>query len=901
MRLSIGGGGEQLFIIFWVMEIQREYFVRSAEEVLQALKTDVSQGLSADEVRRRQEQYGKNTLEEKKKASVWRMLASQFANPIVWILIAAAAIAFAFAHLLEGIAVMIVVLINTLIGFFMERQAVRSMEKLSSMARTKAQVLRQGKKTEIDSSELVPGDILLVEAGDVVTADARIISEHSLAVKEAALTGESLDVEKNTEPLGADTRTADRVNSIFKGTVVGRGNGQAVVVATGGTTELGKIARMTEEADKDATPLNKKLHALSQRLIWLTLILSVLIFGAGVLRGEDWLFMIETAIALAIASIPEGLPVISTMALARGMLRLADKQVVVKTLEAVQTLGETEVIFTDKTGTLTENEMHVQVVALGDRIETVTGEQHNRDGLKEESAYKMFLYVAVLCNNSALPAEGKDEKAVGDPVEVALLRMASELGEDVDKLRQEQPRLAELPFDADIKMMASTHKQGNEHYIYVKGAPEAVLEKCQAVLRDGNETPLSDPDGWKRKADDLAGQGLRMLGFAYRRTDRVPADDEVPEELVFLGLAGFIDPPRADVKDALAACHAAGIKVAMVTGDHPGTAHAIALQVGLAEGENVVTVEGKDIPEGDLPADLQQKIADAVVFSRVDPAQKLRLVSLYQDRQMVVGMTGDGVNDAPALKKADIGIAMGIRGTEAAKEAADLILRDDAFPSIVTAVQYGRVIFENIRTFIIYLLSCNMSEIMIVAIASFANLPLPLQPLQILFLNMITDVFPALAIGMSEGEEGVMKRKPRKSSDPLVSKSNWVSVVTYALSLTTGVIGAELYAVFYMGGEEGVVNNITFYTLILAQLWNVFNMPTREVSFFQNPVTRNRYVWYALVFCIAVTVVTYLVPPLRSVLGLVSIHPQGLIVVVVASIVPVMIVQVLKRVLKVVE
>jgi P-type Ca2+ transporter type 2C len=883
------------------MEIQREYFVRSVEEVLQALKTNVAQGLSAEEVRRRQEQYGKNTLEEKKKVSVWSMLVSQFVNPIVWILIAAAAIAFAFQHVLEGIAVMIVVVINTLIGFFMERQAVRSMEKLSGMARTKAQVQRQGRRTEIDSSDLVPGDILFVEAGDVVTADARIISENSLAVKEAALTGESVDVEKNTEPLGADTRTADRLNSIFKGTVVGRGNGQAVVVATGDATELGKIARMTEEADKEATPLNKKLHALSQRLIWLTLILSVLIFGAGVLRGEDWLFMIETAIALAIASIPEGLPVISTMALARGMLRLADKQVVVKTLEAVQTLGETEVIFTDKTGTLTENEMYVQVVALGEHSETVKGDEQHRDALKEDTAYEMFIHVAVLCNNSALPEAGKDEKAVGDPVEVALLRMAKEFGEDVNKIRHDQPRVAELPFDADIKMMATTHTHDNTQYTYVKGAPEAVLERCQTQLHNGQEEPLKDPEAWKKKADDLAGQGLRLLGFAYRRTDHVPPAEEVPDGLVFLGLAGFIDPPRADVKDALAACHAAGIKVAMVTGDHPGTANAIARQVGLAEGDNVVTVEGKDIPEGDLPADLQQKIVDATVFSRVDPAQKLRLVSLYQDRQVVVGMTGDGVNDAPALKKADIGIAMGIRGTEAAKEAADLILRDDAFTSIVTAVQYGRVIFENIRTFIIYLLSCNMSEIMIVATASFANLPLPLQPLQILFLNMITDVFPALAIGMSEGEEGVMKRPPRKSSDPLVSKSNWVSVVTYALSLTAGVIGAELYAVFYMGHEEGVVNNITFYTLILAQLWNVFNMPTREVSFWQNPVTRNRYVWYALVFCVAITVVTYLVPPLRSVLGLVSIHPQGLLVVVVASMIPVVIVQLLKRVFKIVD
>ena len=725
-----------------------------------------------------------------------------------------------------------------------------------------------------------------------------MISLNNLALKEAALTGESTQVEKIIDPLPQDTRVADRKNSVFKGTVVSRGNGVAVVIATGGDTELGKITEMAEGAKKVATPLNIKLRDLSKKLIWLTLILAAVIFLSGVIRGVEMVLMIETAIALAIASIPEGLPVISTLSLARGMLALAEKKVIVKTLEAVQTLGETEVIFTDKTGTLTENEMHVHAIAFDGTVENIS---EQKDEIKKKKEFEWFLKVGVLCNNSTFEVNENKVKSTGDPEEVALLRMANDLDENVAEIQKNHARVEEIPFDSEIKMMATVNQFGNEFLVCVKGATEETLEKCVKITENGEIKDRIDHEKWKKRAEELANKGLRVLSFAYRITKEKPQKENIIQDLIFLGMAGFIDPARPDVKQSIEDCKKAGIKVVMVTGDHPGTANAIAREVGLNNGNEIINVHGKELQEKNISEGQIEKVLNATVFSRVDPGQKLDLVSIYQKRKIIIGMTGDGVNDAPALKKADIGIAMGIRGTEAAKESADLIINDDAFTSIVTAIKYGRVIFDNIRTFVIYLLSCNLSEIMIVAIASFFDLPMPLLPLQILFLNMITDVFPALAIGMNKGEvEVVMKRPPRKSSEPIVSRSNWISIVGYSFCLTAGVIAAEVYAMSFLEVENKVVNNVTFYTLILAQLWNVFNMPGRETSFFKNQVTKNKYVWYALMLCIVLTIVMYLIPPVRTALSLVSLQPFILFLVIIASLIPVALVQVLKRGIKII-
>jgi Ca2+-transporting ATPase len=888
------------------MDSETKYYTLAVDAVLQALNADPNKGLAENDVRRRLHEHGQNVVEEKKQVSALTILLRQFANPIVWILLVAAIVAFAFQHFPEAIAVTIVIVINALIGFFMERQALRSMEKLRTMAATKAKVLRDGKVETIDSATIVPGDIIQINEGDVVTADARVIEHSRLAVKEATLTGESTQVEKGTEPLKDGAVVADQKNMIFKGTIVSRGSAKAVVTSTGGKTELGKIAQMTGEAKKTATPLNKKLRSLTKKLVWLTLILAVVILASGLIRGEDLTVMIETAIALAIACIPEGLPVISSVTLGKGMLRLADHNVIVKTLESVQTLGETEVIFTDKTGTLTENEMYVQSVVIGETSELSISDTAALDTLKKHADYPMLVAVAVLCNNAVYKKKegqgesaAQNEEATGDPIEVALLRMATQLSENLDAIKKSQPRKSEIPFDAETKMMGTINASASGFLVCVKGATEEVLNKCTKIQENGTIKDFTDKEKWKNKNEELANKGQRLLAFACRKLENAEDKDPI-NDLTFLGLVGFIDPPRKNVKESIQNCTNAGIKVVMVTGDHPGTATAIAKEVGLNV-DNGRVYHGKDLKPNPDEAE-KQKMLDAPVFSRVDPGQKMNLITVFQAKKIVVAMTGDGVNDAPALKKSDIGIAMGIRGTEAAKEAADIILKDDAFPSIVEAVRYGRLIFDNIRTFIVYLLSCNLSEILIVATASFMNLPLPLMPLQILFINMITDTFPALAIGMGEGDEAVvMKRKPRKSTAPIVGNADWLAVAIYSLCLTAAVIGIELYSLRIQKIDEAVVNNITFYTLIFAQLWHVFNMSSRETSFFRNQITENKYIWMALILCIFVSVGVYFIPPMRSALSLVEMEATAVLEIVIASLTPVVLVQLLKRVFKVID
>lgn len=833
-----------------MQQLDKRYYTLTVEQALVDLKTDPENGLENQQASLRLLQYGQNVVEDKGEKSMLSTLLRQFSNPIVWMLLLATGAAFVFHHLVEAVAVLIVILVNTAIGFLMERQAIRSMDKLRSLARAKAKVLRNGERRTLDSADLVPGDLLLIQAGDVVTADARIISANSLFLKESALTGESTQVAKNTTPLSNDTPVADRSNTVFKGTEVIQGKGVGLVFSTGWQTELGKITALAQEASKEAPPLNKKLRLLSVRLVWLTTALTVLIFISGLIRGESVLLMIETAIALAIACIPEGLPVISTLSLARGMLGLAKKNVVVKTLESVQTLGETQVIFTDKTGTLTENEMRVKVIAMDGFIEDLSDESNHRERIKSHLAFGLFLKVALLCNDANLQ-DGMDcePKAAGDPEKVALLRLVGVLSEDVEQIRRQNPRITQVPFDSQIKMMGTLHNSENGYLTCVKGAWEEVSGKCSKIFREGQPQDFDNKTEWTQKVEELAERGLRVLSFAFRISEDIPQQGRLFDDLVFIGIAGFIDPARHDIKESILCCQQAGIKVVMVTGDHAGTAVAIATAIGLSDGEASSHIHGKELLEKDLSAQGVARLLQASVFSRVDPAQKLGLVSLYQQKGIVVGMTGDGVNDAPALRKADIGIAMSIRGTGAAKEAADLIINDDAFTSIVAAIQYGRVIFDNIRTFVIYLLSCNLSEILIVALASFLELPMPLLPLQILFLNMITDVFPALAVGMSRGEpELVMKRPPRKPSEPIVSKANWISIGAYAGCLTAGVLGAEFYVLSTAGGDGKLANNVTFCTLILAQLWNVFNMAERQTPFFANQITANKYVWLAIFF-----------------------------------------------------
>lgn len=847
-------------------------FSHSTEKLLDLLKSDPESGLSKEEVLQRKATFGLNKLKKLSRRPMLGIFLEQFLDPVIYVLLFANILAFAFGEWLDGTAISIVILITVLIGFFMELQAIRSMEALRKMSQTTALSIRAGQKVSIPAEELVPGDIVLLEMGDVVPADARVLSHQKLAVKEAILTGESNQVEKGTEALPEDTVLADRTNMIYKGTLVTRGTARALVVATGFETELGRISKLTQQTEKDQTPLQKKLSKLSKRLIGITLILAFFIAFSGYTQGKDLRLMIETAIALAVAAIPEGLPIVATIALARGMLRLAKRQVIIKRLDSVQTLGETGIICTDKTGTLTENEMTVHALMFNDHFVELPTDKLAAflKEYKSIPAFDAMLRVGILCNDAEIAIKR------GDPIEVALLEFADEAGYAVRQVRDQQTEYYEMPFDTEIKMMATINKGPEKGYwLCVKGALENVLEQCSHELAGSETLPLKDPDKWMQKADQLAGQGMRVLAFAYCPREERPGKQEFMEELVLLGLVGFIDPPRKDVASAIDICNNAGIRVVMVTGDHPVTAQKIAEEIGLLEKGNTSdeVIVGKGLkPYEHLNENEINKLLRARVFARVTPAQKLDLISLYQNNNNTVGMTGDGVNDAPALKKADIGIAMGIRGSDAAKEVADVILQDDSFTAIEVAIRQGRAIFENIRNFVVYLLSCNLAEIIAVAMAFLLNLPSPLLPLQILFLNLVTDVFPALALGMGEGAEDIMEKPPKKPDEPLLSMKQWMNTLAYATGISLATLGIIFYAHFKLELPADEANNMAFYTLILGQLLNVFNLPANHISVFKNEVTRNPWVWRALILCVLLIAVAYMIPVVREVLALVPLE-----------------------------
>jgi len=860
----------------------------SVKEVIQRLETNVNNGLTAEEAVRRLLAFGKNELELHQQKRWWRILGEQFISPLVWILMFAAILAFSFAEWLEGSAIVAVILINAGIGFFMEMQALRSMEALRKLAQTKALVYRNGQLSTIQSSELVVGDVVFLNTGDVIPADCRVIEQHNLGVKEAALTGESNQVKKQTAAIAEVVTLADRKNLLFKGTIISRGNAKAIVVATGKNTELGHIAHLTKEAVTSATPLEKKLNFLSQKLIGVTVLLTIAIMLLGILQGRDWYLMVKTAIALAVAAIPEGLPIVATIALARGMLRLAKQKVIVKQLSAVETLGETQIIFTDKTGTLTQNQLSADTAVFD--FEKLNLDTNNtlktirNEPLSNTFAFNQLMKTAVLCNNATVNANEEGEQEIGDPLEIALLNMANQQEHSFLAIRKKYPRLQEIPFDSDTKMMGTLHQNGDKsnYLVCIKGALEVILEESDYVLTADGKKELTEKDEWVKQANELAQQGLRVLGFAYSEIDE--AEDDFFHNLNFIGFIGFLDPPRPEVKAAIQTCHEAGIRVIMVTGDHPETAKTIALKTGLTDAPQAVVINGGDLQN---IQDSNSLVLQADIFARVNPAQKLELVNFYQKTGKIVAMTGDGINDSPALKQADIGIAMGKKGTEAAKEAADLILEDDSFISIVHAVKQGRGIFANIRYFVIYLLSCNLSELMSVGIAFFINLASPLFPLQILFLNMVTDIFPALALGLNKEADQVMQDPPRNPASPLLSKIGWWAIVVHATGMTIAVIGALLFGVFYLETSPNVSNNLAFYTLILAQLWQVFNLPKSSQSFFNNEITRNKYVWLALLICIAITVAMYFIPTTKAILHLETITFELLGIVFLFSLFPI--------------
>jgi len=872
------------------MSHNKSFHSLSPDEIFKSLDTS-EKGLNSEEVSRRKKRYGSNELEEREQKSWLQILLSQLINPVIYLLVAAVAVSLIFNDIPEAIAIAIVIILNTAIGFWMEYQAQSSLRALKKMDSLYTGVVRSGEMRDIKAEELVPGDIIQLEAGDLVPADARIITEAELKVDESALTGESLTVDKQSGLLDENTSLADRTNMLYKGTALASGKVKAIVVSTGMDTEIGNISRMVTGASGEEIPLNKKLSRLTKNLIWLIAGLAISFFFFGWLSGKDIYLMLQTAIAWAIAAIPEGLPIVASISLAKGMLLLAKQNVLVRKLASIETLGETTLILTDKTGTLTKNHLGLNNMHLVNR-EIDVGE--TRD-INDDEAFTHFKKISILCNDASSKNGGHE----GDPLDAALLDYFKEHNENSYKRLRELKKINEDPFDSESMYMGSIHLEDDTCYIAAKGATSAILDLCSHYFVKNVKKKIDGEfrEKWLKLDEKYSSQGLKVIGFAFSEKPSGDADElrqkeEFLEGMIFVGIAGFIDPVREDIAASIEKCQHAGIRVVMLTGDHPETARNIAGRIHLLDDEdNNRVITGKDL-------DKEEEIDKVAVFARVDPSQKLDIVKHFQDKGEIVGMTGDGVNDTPALKKADIGIAMGRRGTQIAHDVADMVLKDDAFPSIVRAVEEGRIIFENIKKFVIYQLSYHLAEIIIIAGISFTFFNLPLLPLQLLFINLLSDVFPALALGIGKGSGNIMEKPPKDPDEPIISRKNWLTTTVYGLVISIFVIASYIFALEVMDLSKEICNNIAFFSLAIGQLLHVFNMREADEPVFINQVTKNKYIWYALAFCIIMLLAAYFIPVVSKALSFERLEPATWLLIAITALLPLLTNQIIKKIWK---
>jgi Ca2+-transporting ATPase len=816
-------------------------------EVASLLGTDSSRGLDIHEHRRRLEHFGPNTLTPKKeKGPIVRFLL-QFHQPLVYILIAAGVITGALGEWVDASVIFGVVLVNAIIGFLQESKAVSAIEALASTVKTEATVVRSGRRERIDAFDIVPGDIVLLQSGDKVPADLRLASVKELRTDESSLTGESLPVEKSAETLPIETTLADRRNMAYASSLVTYGQAAGIVVATGDRTELGKISELIAAAPDLQTPLTKKIARFSRLLLYLILILAGATFGIGVWRGEPAVDMFMSAVALAVGAIPEGLPAALTITLAIGVSRMARRRAVIRRLPAVETLGSTTVICSDKTGTLTQNQMTVQDVYAAGTMYEVTGTGYRPEGTilsgggpadaSRDAALRECLIAGLLCNDSELKAAGDEWTAQGDPTEVALITAALKGGIETGSLKEKIRRTDHMPFESQNQFMATMHDAGGgDRLVYVKGALEVVIGFCSnALMSDGSTRPL-DADDITRKAETMAGLGRRVIAFANKRVGASAALTRGSlTDMVFLGLQGMIDPPRPEALDAVKNCQEAGISVKMITGDHLTTARSIAARLGIIRGETnpaaspgaMAGAEIERLSEEELSA----RIDETAVFARVTPEQKLRLVGALQDRGHVVAMTGDGVNDAPALKTADIGIAMGIAGTDVAREAADMLLTDDNFATIEAAVEEGRSVFDNLTKFIVWTLPTNIGEGMVILLAIFVGVAMPILPVQILWINMTTAVLLGLMLAFEPREPGLMRRPPRDPAAPIITGSLIFRIMLVGSFLLAGAFGLfELET--STSGDLARARTLAVNLFVMGELFYLFNCRSLTVSMF---------------------------------------------------------------------
>jgi len=805
----------------------------ATEEVIRRLASDPVAGLAAEAAHQRLAAHGPNRLAEKPPRPAWLKFLDQFRNVLVLILIGAAVLAGAIGDLKDAIVITVVVLLNAALGFIQEHRAEAALAALKNMLAPTARVRRDGEVRQIDAAELVPGDILLLEAGDRIPADARVLSAHSAEVAEAALTGESHAVAKLPEAVAEKSALAERHGMLYMNTVVTRGRLEAVVTATGMATEMGRLAGLLAETAEGQTPLQIQLDGLGKRLALIASGVVSLIFVMGLLRGDDLVKTAMTAIALAVAAIPEGLPAVVTVTLALGMHRMARRHAIVKKLSAVETLGCTTVICSDKTGTLTLNQMSARALYCNGRRHAVSGEGYGGEGLIEGADdFRHILLPAALCVDARI----RDGLLIGDPTEGALLALAAKAGIDVAAAQEHLPRIAEIPFDSATKFMATFHHDGDTVLLCAKGAPDVLLARA-ALDAETHARFVAENEA-------LAGQALRVLALASRRiaaADFDPAGDLVAwvHDLNLQALVGIIDPPRAEAREAIATCHAAGIQVKMITGDHRVTAAAIARELGLSGDAH----EGHDL-DGLSQKEIAALVEKSAVFARVAPEHKMRIVEALQARGHVVAMTGDGVNDAPALKTADIGVAMGITGTEVTKEAATLVLTDDNFASIVRAVKEGRTIYDNIVKFVRFQLSTNIGAILTVLGAPFLGFATPFTAIQILWVNIIMDGPPAMTLGVEPARPGIMDDRPRRKEAAILSSQRLWRIALYGATMAVGTLA--VYAWAMQSGDVKKAMTLAFTTFVLFQFFNIFNARAEHGSAFNRQFFGNGKLWLAI-------------------------------------------------------
>ncbi|OHB42410.1 MAG: hypothetical protein A2Y11_06350 [Planctomycetes bacterium GWC2_39_26] len=870
-------------------------------EVVGNLATNVNTGLSLTEVEVRLKKYGHNQLEEKEGVSPILLFLGQFNDFIVWVLIAAAIVSGFMGELIDTLAIIAIVIINAIIGFIQEFRAEKSLAALQKMSAPFSKVMRNGEAHSIPSQDIVPGDVVLLEAGDYVPADGRLCSSFSLRTQEASLTGESTPVGKSTEPLeNPSLPIGDRENMVFMGTSVTSGKGTCAIVATGMRTELGKIAGLIQEAGKEETPLQRKLEVFGKKLVYLCLGIVTVVFLLELWRKDPLLEAFLTSVSLAVAAIPEGLPAIVTIALALGVQRMVKRHVLIRKLPSVETLGCATVICSDKTGTLTQNEMTVRKIFVDGKTFDVSGTGYTPTGnftitgippsKIDQQSIKKILEIGVLCNNAYLKQHTNNTwKIIGDPTEGAILSTAAKAGIWKEELEKRLPLLSEIPFDSERKKMSTIRSTPDSLLVCEKGAADVILKDCTNIYIEGEARNLTENDIQVilNENNKMAGEALRVLGIAFKPLEQktiIQSPDTTEKDMIFAGLLAMMDPPRPEVRDAVTTCHNAGVTTIMITGDHKNTAMAIGEELGFLR-NNLKAIDGIELDKLSDDA-LEKEVSKIAVYARVSAEHKIRIVKAWKKLGAVVAMTGDGVNDAPAVKEASIGVSMGITGTDVTKEASDMVITDDNFASIVAAVEEGRGIYDNIKKSIHYLLSCNAGEILTMLFASIFNLPLPLFPIQILWINIATDGLPALALGVDPVDPDIMKRKARRSTEQIIDKKLGSLILFQGFLIAVSTLLAYLFVLYYtstsipcslynwftkevipccLSGDIERSRTVAFCVMVVSQLFHSFNCRNARLSLFKVGIFTNKKLLLATGLSLAMQIAIVYTPYLENV------------------------------------